>query len=120
MAVNKSRAVPGSKLFSAMLAVSALAGVAHGRQLTPQDYARAERFMSYNTGPLVDHDVQQVHWLDNRRFWYIDHDSGGDHYRVMTAPAGRKASVFDQERLAAALGKAIGKPVDATRLGISG
>jgi dienelactone hydrolase len=93
--------------------------LAHGRPLTLQDYARAERFMPYDTQPLVDHDVERVHWLDDRRFWYVDHDSGGDHYRMMTAPSGKVVPLFDQQRLAVALGQAIGKPVAATRLAIS-
>ena len=95
------------------------ASLASGRQLTVQDYARAERFMPYDTQPLVDHGVERVHWLDDRRFWYIDHDSSGDHYRLMTAPTGKVVPLFDQRRLAAALGKALGNPVAATRLSIS-
>jgi dipeptidyl aminopeptidase/acylaminoacyl peptidase len=108
---------------------SALAGVlallltgaclADGRVLTARDYARAASFMPYNTGPLVDHDVGQVHWLDDRRFWFIDHDAAGDHYRVMTAPSGRVAPAFDRQKLAAALAKATAKPVDAAKLSIT-
>ena len=97
----------------------ACAGMGHGRNLTGQDYARAERFMPYSTQPLVDHAVQHVQWLDSRRFWYIDHDASGDHYLVMTAATGRAAPIFDQQKLAAALGKAIGKPVQASKLSVS-
>ena len=103
-----------------MLALlSSGAGMAQGRHLTPQDYARAERYMPYATAPLVDHDVQRVHWLDDRHFWYVDHDSSGDHYRVMSAATGKVAPAFDQQKLAAALGKAAGKPVDAAKLAIT-
>ena len=100
----------------ALLAVALLAatpGMAAGRQLTAQDYARAERLLPYNTELLVDHDVRQVHWLDERRFWYIDHDAGGDHYRMMTAATAQVVPLFDQQKLAAALGKVVGKPVEA-------
>src|SRR5487761_705444 len=100
----------------ALTLLSAGAGMAQGRHLTAQDYARAERFMSYDTEPLVDHDVQHVHWLDERRFWYVDHDSGGDHFLVMTAATGKVAPVFDQRKLAGALAKAIGEPVAASKL----
>jgi dipeptidyl aminopeptidase/acylaminoacyl peptidase len=93
--------------------------MAHGRHLSAQDYARAERFMPYATAPLVDHDVQSVHWLDDRRFWYVDHDSAGYHYRVMTAATGKVGALFDQRKLAAALGKALGKPVEPGKLSIS-
>ncbi|MHB8812463.1 MAG: S9 family peptidase [Steroidobacteraceae bacterium] len=103
----------------ALLAVlSSSASMADGRHLTAQDYARAERFLPYNTEPLVDHAVQSVHWLGDRRFWYVDHDAGGDHYRLMTAATGQVGPVFDQQKLAAALGKATGKPVAATKLSI--
>jgi dipeptidyl aminopeptidase/acylaminoacyl peptidase len=112
----------GSPVRGAMAGVWALvyAGscLADGRHLTVQDYARAEHFLPYDTEPLVDHDVQHVHWLDGRRFWYVDHDSTGDHYVLMTAPTGRTAPVFDQQKLAGALGKALGKPVAASKLSI--
>lgn len=120
MFVEKARNSPGSRWVLAMLAaLSAATAGAAGRQLTARDYERAERFMSYNTEPLVDHDVQHVHWLDKRRFWYIDHDSGGDHYLVMSTASRHAAPVFDQRKLAAALGKVIGQPVDATKLSIT-
>lgn len=89
--------------------------MAQGRVLTVQDYARAARFMSYNTMPLVDHDVQQVKWLDNTHFWYRDHAAGGDHFMEMDTATGKAAPAFDQAALAAALTRASGKPVQADR-----
>lgn len=38
--------------------------------LTAADYARAERFMSYNTAPLVHGTGVRATWLDDGRFWY--------------------------------------------------
>lgn len=102
-----------------MMCAGSGAATADGRHLTAQDYARAARFLSYNTDPLVDHDVQHVHWLDDERFWYIDHDSGGDHYRVMTAATGRSGPMFDQQKLAGALARATGKPIAAGKLAIT-
>ena len=92
---------------------------AQGRQLTTQDYARAARFMPYNTRPLVDHAVYRAHWLNGRRFWYIDHDSTGDHYRVMDAATRKVTRAFDQIKLAAALSVVTGKAVMASKLSIS-
>src|SRR5581483_6160661 len=115
--------LPGFRGVAAVSSVLALLGagaaIAEGRQLSAQDYARAERFMPYDTEPLVDHDVRSVHWLDDRRFWFMDHDSGGDHYRVMVAPGGRATPAFDQQKLAAALGKAAGETVAASKLAIT-
>ena len=119
MFFDKTRGSRGTCVTAAVLALlSSTAGMAAGRDLTAQDYARAERFMPYNTEPLVDHAVRSVHWLDDRRFWYVDHDSGGDHYRLLTAATGRVGPVFDQAKLAAALSQATAKPVAATKLSI--
>ena len=119
MAHEKLGGFRGRLAVPAALALLAGTAIADARHLTAQDYARAERLMPYNTEPLVDHAVERVHWLGDRRFWYVDHDSGGDHYRVMTAATGRATPAFDRQKLAAALGKAIGKPVDATKLAIT-
>ena len=102
--------------FACALLVGALAfGVAaHARQLTDRDYAQAAKFLAQNTAPLVDHDVQRVTWLDAMHFWYVDHDAAGDHILEMDT-SGKVAPPFDQARLAAALGKARGKPVDAKK-----
>lgn len=101
---------------AAGLLVCATGAMAQGRTLTAQDYARAERFMSYNTMPLVDHDVQRVSWLDDTHFWYRDHDASGDHVMEMDTATGKAAPAFDQTKLAAALTKATGKPVPADKV----
>ena len=40
------------------------------RALTAADYARAERFMTYNATPLVLHSGVRPTWLPDDRFWY--------------------------------------------------
>ncbi|MEO7050738.1 MAG: DPP IV N-terminal domain-containing protein, partial [Rhodanobacter sp.] len=85
------------------------------RTLTPADYARAERFMAYRTTPLVDHAVGRVHWLDDSRFWYRDHDAGGDHIMQMDVATGKAVPAFDQAALAVALGHARDKAVDPAK-----
>jgi dipeptidyl-peptidase-4 len=109
-----------SRLAGALLLVLASSGaVAQNRTLTASDYAQAERFMSYNTVPLVDHSVEKVSWLDDGHFWYRDHDAAGDHFVQMDAATGKVTPLFDQVRLADALSKATGKPVDAKKLPVS-
>ncbi len=93
---------------------------AQGRTLGSDDYVRAERFMSYTVNPLVDHAVQKVAWLDDGHFWYRDHDQAGDHFVQMDAASGKTKPLFDQARLAAALTKVSGKPVDAMKLSVTG
>ena len=40
------------------------------RQLTAQDYARAERFLGANAAPLVTGIGVRPTWLADGRFWY--------------------------------------------------
>ena len=101
-----------SRLFGAVILGLLSGGVAaQGRTLSANDYAQAERFMTYNTTPLVDHAVQKVSWLDDGHFWYRDHDSNGDHFVQMDAASGKVTPLFDQVKRADALGKATSKPV---------
>ena len=109
--------ISGSRVLGALLLGTLSMGVcAQGRTLTAADYARSEHLMIYNTMPLVDHAVQKVSWLDDGHFWYVDHDASGDHFVKMDAASGKTTSLFDQVRLAAALGKASGKTLDANKL----
>ncbi|HET6555260.1 MAG TPA: DPP IV N-terminal domain-containing protein [Dyella sp.] len=111
----------GSRLLGALvLGALSTGAAAQGRTLTNDDYAKAERYVGYNATPLVDHAVTSVMWLDNGHFWYRDHDAKGDHYLRYDAATGKATPLFDQARLAAALGKALGKPVKADKLGITG
>ncbi|NII11242.1 S9 family peptidase [Oleiagrimonas sp. C23AA] len=97
-----------------------------GAKLTDKDYARAERFMVYNTRKLVDHDVRRVHWLGDSQFWYVDTDHGVEHYMRMNAGTGKAEPAFDADKLAAALNAVIdgkkdskAKPIKAGKLPIS-
>ena len=113
LTINKTRLA--GALATAWL-VGSTGAMAQGRTLTAQDYARAEHFMYYDTAPLVDHDVQRVHWLDDSHFWYIDHDANGDRVMEMDTATGKAAPAFDQAKLAAALGKATGQPMPANKV----
>ncbi len=73
------------------------------RQLTDADYARAERFMSYNVAPLVFHGVSDPQWLADGRFWYRDNGPEGTTF-VMVDPARRTVTpAFDHAKMATAL-----------------
>ncbi|MGH8147348.1 MAG: prolyl oligopeptidase family serine peptidase [Rhodanobacteraceae bacterium] len=101
--------------------LAALPATGAARQLTDADYARAAKFLGRSTDPLVGHnydprvyhEVQTVKWLDGTHFWYRDHDATGDYFLEMDATTGKVTSAFDQAKLAAALGKARGKPITA-------
>jgi len=73
------------------------------REYTAEDYAAAERFMSYNVNALAYQGQVHAQALDDGRFWYRAVDGGGTSY-VLIDPAKAKASpAFDQAKLATAL-----------------
>src|SRR5690606_28408566 len=95
-----------------------LAGTAFAQApaVTADDYARAEKFLPHNTAPLVDHVPAQVAWIDDGQFVYRDHDADGDRFLRVDAATGGVVPAFDHVKLARALGRAAGKPVEETRL----
>jgi dipeptidyl aminopeptidase/acylaminoacyl peptidase len=84
--------------------------------VTAQDYARAERFMIYNTQPLVDGTPGQMHWLANDRFWYRVPTAKGSEYVLVDPARKTRTAAFDHAKLAAALSTATGKSYEANRL----
>lgn len=82
--------------------------MAQQKALTAADYARAEKFMGYNTNPLVLHSIQPV-WLPDGRFWYRDSSAGGNEFVVFDPVKQTREPAFDQEKVAAALSRAAGK-----------
>src|SRR5271170_7841941 len=78
-------------------------GLAQGKQLTTEDYARAEKFMAYNVNPLVYHGVARPTWMDDGRFWYRDSGPDGATFMVVDPVKGTKTPAFDQVKLATAL-----------------
>ena len=84
--------------------------------LTAQDYARAERFMGYNTQALVDHSAGPPNWLSGDRFWYRAMTPQGSEFILVDPARKTRAAAFDQARLAAALSTASGQRYEAARL----
>ncbi len=73
------------------------------RALTADDYARAERFMGYNTTPLVFRMAVRPNWLPDDRFWYRVAVPGGAEFVLVDPARATKEPPFDHARLAAAL-----------------
>ena len=72
-------------LFAVSFAVftASLPTVAQQRAITADDYARAERFMNYNTTPLVLRSGVRPNWLEDGRFWYrITTEKGNEAFLV--------------------------------------
>src|SRR2546425_1860427 len=116
----RARAVALTTLV-ALLRLPALAGAqqpgtAAPRALTGADYAGAERFMGYNTTPLVFRAGIGPTALPDDRFWYRSAIPEGVEF-VLVDPARRtRARAFDQGKLAAALSRAADTTYDALHL----
>jgi len=86
------------------------------RVLTSADYQRAEKWMGYNTNPLVFRAGVRPSWLGDDRFWYRVTTPEGSEFVMVDTATGTKSSVFDHAKLAAALSSAAGATFDAHHL----
>lgn len=75
------------------------------RVLTEEDYARAEKFMGYNTTPLVFGTVHPS-WLKSDRFWFRETTTEGSEFVVVDAATGKRSTLFERSKLAATLSSA--------------
>ncbi len=79
-------------------------------------YARAEKFLSQSTVPLVTGTVVRPTWLASGQAWYRTRVAQGEEYVVVDPKRRSRTHAFDQEKLAAALSAAAGTKVEAHRL----
>ncbi len=97
-------------------AVPALAQQNAPRVVTAADYARAEKFMSYNTTPLVFGSGVSPHWMSGERFWYRKSTAEGTEFVMVDAAGGTRAPAFDHTKVAAAISAAAGASFDGRHL----
>jgi len=112
--VNRNRSLHLA-ILAAGLAVTAPCP-AQPRAITTADYARAEKFMNYNTTPLVFRSSVQATWLPDERMWYRVVTAEGSEFILVDPTRGTREPAFDHARLAAALSKAAGSPYDGAHL----
>ena len=86
------------------------------KQLTAEDYARAEKFLGTNTIRLITGMSFRPTWLDDGRFWYRSFAANGSSFTIVDPVKKTQLPLFDQARLAAALSAASGGRVEASRL----
>jgi dipeptidyl-peptidase 4 len=86
------------------------------RALTAEDYARAEKWMPYNTNPLVFRAGVRPTWLPDETFWYRITTAEGSEFLLVDPMKGTRAPAFDHTKLAAALSSASGTTYDAHHL----
>src|SRR5215467_10023425 len=77
----------------------AIPGIAQSRRLAAEDYARAEKFMPYNTNPLVLHAPGRPTWLPDDRFWYRVTTEKGTEFVLVDPIRGTKTRYSDQSKL---------------------
>ena len=100
----------------ALLLLAAPLAAQQPRQLTADDYARAERFLGARTVPLVTGVGVQPTWLPDGRFWYRTTAPTGTAFVIVDPARGTRGAAFDQDRLAAALAAASGGRVAGGQL----
>ncbi len=88
------------------------------RQVSADDYARAERFLTPSVMPLVSGTAGRPSWLadGSGRFWYRATTSSGSAFFVVDPARRTRSPFFDHTRLATALATATGASVDGSRL----
>jgi dipeptidyl-peptidase 4 len=101
-----------TRLFLAISAAAASLSFAQPRAaLTQEDYARAEKFLSYKVDPLVLRSNVRANWIgETDRFWYrvVTSETGAFEFVVVDPTQRTKAPAFDQAKVAAALTTAAG------------
>ncbi len=130
MSRRQHRAASKIKLIAAAIAfitaaiILAAPARAQQRALTAADYARAEKFMGYNTTPLVLNTIggggrgggRGVNWLPDERLTYAVTTGEGTEFILVDPAKGTRADAFDHAKLAAALSAAAGTTYDAHHL----
>jgi dipeptidyl-peptidase-4 len=104
------------RIASALMLLLAGTAGAQTRALAAEDYARAERFLGYNTNRLVLHVVAQPTWVGDERFWYRTTTENGTEFFLVDAATGARSAAFDQAKVAAALSAAARAAYTAYRL----
>ncbi len=92
-------------------------------KFTAADYARAEKFMSYNTAPLLLNNSPgglgagiRATWVDGERLWYKVNRANGTEFVVVDPQKGSKSAAFDHTKLAAGLSTVAGTKYDGAKL----
>ena len=103
------------QLATVTLALAAAQASAQQKTYTAADYARAERFMSYNTSPLVFGSAVRATWLPGERFWYRTVTPTGADLILVDPAHATRTRVFDDTKLVAAIHTALGVSAESLR-----
>ncbi len=92
---------------------------AEGQQMSADDYARAEGFLSQYTSPLVYRDAVRPNWIADTSFWYDVSTPDGHEFILVNTEAGTRDRAFDHEALARAISQATDSSYSAMNLPFS-
>ncbi len=84
--------------------------------VTAEDYARAERFLSRSTFPLVVGGTVRLAWISDDRAWYRATTADGSAFWLIDATNGSQRPAFDHAQLASALSAVADTTYDGTAL----
>jgi dipeptidyl aminopeptidase/acylaminoacyl peptidase len=112
-------------LFVAPTLVHPSGGYANGSSAHAQgrkaDYERADKLRSLTQNKVFRSRVQPNWFDEGRRFWYrVETGPGTQEFVLVDTVAGKRVPAFDHARVAAALARAGGKPVEPGKLPIRG
>jgi dipeptidyl aminopeptidase/acylaminoacyl peptidase len=111
---SRTRRIAASTVF--VVCASTLILGQQTRVFRDADYQRAEKFMGYNTNPLVLRSGVRPSWLPDERFWYRVTTANGAEFTLVDPAKGTKEPAFDHTKLAAALSAASGTRYTADNL----
>ena len=109
-----------SSALLALLASAPLVAQDATRQVTADDYARAERFLSQNTNSLVFGASVSAQWLGDGRFWYRSMVPGGTEFVMVDPSEGTRERAFDHEQIANVLNAVSGEAFESLSLPLNG
>ncbi|HIB08342.1 MAG TPA: S9 family peptidase [Gemmatimonadetes bacterium] len=109
-----------SSALLALLASAPLVAQDATRQVTADDYTRAERFLSQNTNSLVFGASVSAQWLGDGRFWYRSMVPGGTEFVMVDPSEGTRERAFDHERIANVLNAVSGEAFESLSLPLNG
>ncbi|MBT4603233.1 MAG: prolyl oligopeptidase family serine peptidase [Bacteroidetes Order II. Incertae sedis bacterium] len=99
-------------LFGLLLATP----TANGQEVTEEDYARAEGFLSSYTSPLVFKTSVSANWYADSKMWYLNRVQGGTEFIKVDARRGKRGPAFDHTRLARSISTALDSTISPSNL----
>ena len=86
-------------------------------RVSAADYSHAEKFLSYNTAPLVYGSGVRPNWIaSGDQFWYRVTRENGAEFVLVDPAKGTRTAAFDHARLASSLAAASGSTVEPGKL----